>query len=140
MREIINFFSDLLKNEMEYYSLSKYFLFFQILNVVAIHLLSIFLQRFFGYNLVLNIRNFPWFLQFERIDFSLEGDDVVIDLNRWISVPFAWFTEIILLLSDRSKFQLDYFVYFPDKRLVVLFFLIQLIYIYSCHPEVLLPR
>ena len=109
-------------------------IYIQVFNFFAVFVLTLYIQRFFGYEVVLNLRNFPCFVQLERIDFGPEGEEVVTDLSRWVLLPFAWFTEILLIHHDDIKSSLNYFTYIPDKSTILILFIVQLLYIYSCQP------
>ena len=117
------------------YYLAKYIddpsIIVQVFNFFAVFVLLRYIQKYIGYAVVLSLRNFPRFLQLQRIDYSYEGGQIVTDLSRWMLVPFAWLTEILLVRHDDLKEILDSFVYIPDQWILLILFIIQLLYIYS---------
>ena len=117
------------------YYLAKYIddpsIIVQVFNFFAVFVLFRYMQKYVGYAVVLSIRNFPRFLLLHQIDYSGEGGAIVTDLSRWMLVPFAWLTEILLVRHDDLKEILDSFVYIPDQWILLILFIIQLLYIYS---------
>lgn len=105
----------------------------QVFNFFAVYVLIHYMQNYVGYAVVLSLRNFPRFLQLQRIEYSGVGGLVGTDLSRWMLVPFAWFTEILLVRHDDLKSSLGSFTYIPDHWILLILFIIQLFYIYSYH-------
>ena len=109
----------------------------QFFNFLAVFVLMRYIQKFLGYELVLSLRNFSRFFQLERIDYTGQGEQLVTDLSRWMLVPFAWLTEILLIRYDDMKASLEYFTYIPDKKMLLILLIIQLAYIYSVQPRLI---
>jgi len=114
------------------YSINSESIILQALNVFASFVLVVFLKQFIGYDLNFNFSSFHHFIEFERIDFSLERDDTVVEMSRWVMVPFAWLTEIALILSNESKSYIGNFTHIPSRSALIIIFVVQVIYIYSC--------
>ena len=105
-------------------------IFVKVINFFAFYALIHYIQKFFGYEVVLSLRNFPCFVKFERIHYSDPSEEMVTYWSQWAMVPFAWFNEFLLTCNDNMKANLNYFTYVPDKSILMVTFLIQLLYIY----------
>ena len=104
----------------------------QAINFVAMYIFVLCFQWFVGYNLILNFRSFPYLIEFERINYPTELSSVKMNLSQWVMVPFAWATEIALILSNESKSLIRHFISIPSEPILLIIFVIQLIYIYAC--------
>lgn len=103
------------------------------LNLFYFTFLAIFLQIYVGFCLSLNFDNCPFILQIERIDFSVDFNfgGRSVEISRWALVPFAWLTEIAIILVKYEFIIFPSISYFSSVSLLIFLFLAQLFYIYS---------
>jgi len=99
------------------------------LNCFHFIVLAVLLQVFSGSYLTINLSNFPCILETERINFNLGGRTV--ELSRWALVPFAWLTEIAIIIVNGNIFIDPSLSNFSSVSILMFIFIAQLFYIYS---------
>ena len=67
--------------------------------------------------------------KYNRVDFGNNG--MTVSFGRWISGPFSWITQIISLLPAEAYVYLEKEAYFPDRSIVSLIFMVQLLYYFG---------
>ena len=73
-------------------------------------------------------------IRYNGIDFGAGGMNV--SFGRWISGPFSWISEIISFLPEEGYEFLRKEAHFPDRAIVHLIFMVQLLYffgLYDCY-------
>jgi hypothetical protein len=119
-------------------------IFAQIVSVGSVSVLFILIQKYFGYVLQCSdgssvCCNIP-LPQFKKIAFPTDRS---VSFSRWLNGILMWITEVFLLLPKTSYQYLEANANFPDHRVVVVIFLVQLLIsfgTYSCLHDSLINR
>lgn len=78
--------------------------------------------------------------KYNRVDFGTNPLDV--SFGRWASGPFSWISEVISFLPDEAYEYLEKTAYFPNRPIVHLVFMVQLLYyfgLYDCYRSNIVP-
>lgn len=78
--------------------------------------------------------------KYNKVDFGT--NPMVVSFGRWASGPLSWITEVISFLPPEAYEYLQDHAYFPNRPIIHLLFMIQLLYyfgMYDCYRSNIMP-